>query len=114
MAESTIVEVIRMLDPPDAWTMRWHFVIDINGDGQITISDVWLWASYIFFAPGDVILLGIMLKLPSVAAFLEMTPKLVSGWWSFAISFLFWAIFLGNLSAESKRAKEERAQSPRL
>ena len=109
MAESTIVEVIRMLDPPDAWAMRWNFIIDMNGDGQITISDVWLWASYIFFAPGDVILLGIMLKLPSVAAFLEMTPKLVSGWWSLAISFLFWAICFGNLSAESKREKAKRA-----
>jgi hypothetical protein len=90
MAESTLFDVIRTLDPASAWKMRWHFVADMNGDGQVTISDVWLWAQWAFDAPGDCFLLVIMLKMQPTATFLEITPQMLSGGWSFFISLVCW------------------------
>jgi hypothetical protein len=90
MAVVTIVDLIRSVDPASAWKLHWVFVADMNGDGQVTITDVWMWGSWILFAPGDLLLLIIMLKLPNVATFLEMTPKLVYGGWSFILSIIIW------------------------
>jgi hypothetical protein len=43
-----------------AWNIRWKIAWDMNGDGMVTISDVWLWLKWIFFAPGDLLLLLLM------------------------------------------------------
>jgi hypothetical protein len=110
MLHSTVIELIRGVDPVEAWRMRWHFVADANGDGQITISDVGLWIGYFFFIPGDVLLLSIMRWLPGFAAFMEMTPKLIYGWWSGIISGFVWLTFIGNLVKEHQEAKAKRAR----
>ena len=36
---------------------RWAAQSDMNCDGAVTISDVWLWAKYVFYAPGDFMLM---------------------------------------------------------
>jgi hypothetical protein len=102
MVDASSLEFIRQLSPENAWQLRWVFNSDMNHDGQITISDVGLWASWAFFAPGDAVLLGIMLKLPGMATFFEMTPVMLYGWWSFVISLLCWLIAFSSYSTGSK------------
>lgn len=88
------------LDPATAWATRWIFVADMNRDGFITISDLWLWVKWIFYAPGDCILLGVMLQMPSLARFLEISTLMLYGWQSFAISLVVWYfVFAGALGA---------------
>jgi hypothetical protein len=29
----------------------WQFAADMNGDGVVTISDVWLWFKWLYFYP---------------------------------------------------------------
>jgi hypothetical protein len=77
-----------------AWKERWHFVADMNGDGVTTISDVWLWLKWAFFAPADWLLLITMYYATSVALFLEMTPSMLSGRFSGITSGFFWLIAL--------------------
>lgn len=90
----TPIEVARLLEPINSWHIRWMFIGDMNGDGQITISDVGLWCQWLFYAPGDFVLLAVMLKLPSVATFFELTPTMLAGGWSFAISLFIWWIMV--------------------
>ena len=74
-----------------AWERRWSLATDANGDGIITISDFWAWVEWVFFAPGDFVLLSMIIRFPDVALFLEMTPSMLSGWLSGAISMvLLW------------------------
>jgi hypothetical protein len=87
------------LDPSAAWTFRWIFVADMNGDGLITISDFWLWVKWVFYAPGDCILLGVMLQMPSLAKFFEISTLFLFGWWSFFLSlFVWWLVTAGVLN----------------
>jgi hypothetical protein len=90
MVDATSVEFIRALTPESAAQLRWAFSLDMNHDGHITITDLGMLWSWVFYAPGDFLFLVAMLKLPSVAAFLEMTPKLLYGWWSLFVSLIVW------------------------
>jgi hypothetical protein len=88
------------LSPGMAWDVRWIFLTDMNGDGVVTISDFWLWAKWVFYAPGDFMLLALMLKAPSVAGFLEITTAMLYGWWSFALSLWVWYVLVtGSIGA---------------
>jgi hypothetical protein len=71
-------------------SLRWIFVADMNRDGFVTISDVWLWMKWVFYAPGAAILFGIMLHMPSVARFFEIATTMLYGGTSFIISFFVW------------------------
>jgi hypothetical protein len=73
-----------------AWDRRWTFVQDANGDGSVTGADVAEWAGWVFFAPGDWILLGLMRTQPDTAMFLDITPELESGLLSGIISLAVW------------------------
>jgi hypothetical protein len=90
MVDVTTIDFIRELTPDNAWKLRWAFDLDMNHDGQVTITDIGMLCRWIFFAPGDCLLLGIMLKLPGVATFLELTPAYLYGWWSLFISLFTW------------------------
>ena len=96
----TFMDIPIGLDPDTAWSIRWIFVADMNRDGHITISDFWLWVQWVFYAPGDCILFGVMLQLPSVARFLEITTAMLFGGWSFVLSLLVWYfVVVGAFSA---------------
>src|SRR5262245_24471609 len=82
-----------------AWVQRWRFVWDINGDGTVTISDVYLWLSWVFFAPGYLVLLLMMQTLPTVALFLELTPNSLSGTLSGVLSAIAWLFAFGAVGA---------------
>jgi hypothetical protein len=70
----------------------------MNGDGMVTISDVWLWLKWIFFAPGDFLLLVLMKYGTSVALFLEITPANISGVLSGVISAFVWFVMIIGVS----------------
>jgi hypothetical protein len=84
-----------------AWDKRWTFVKDANGDGIVTTADVSHWAEWIFFAPGDWLILAIMKHQPDAAVFFEMTPDLQSGLLSGILSLAVWlavGAFLSSLT----------------
>jgi hypothetical protein len=79
-----------------AWNVRWSFAADMNGDGLVTISDAWLWLKWIFFAPGDLLLLLLMSHGTSVALFFEINPASLYGALSgmFSVFIWLWVIVL--------------------
>jgi hypothetical protein len=77
-----------------AWDARWKFASDMNGDGAVTFSDASLWLKWVFFAPGDLLLL-LLLKFGTVAAvFLQVSPTDLSGWISGLVSAAIWFVFI--------------------
>lgn len=57
-----------------AWNVRWQFRLDMNGDGAVTPSDAWLWLKWVVLAPGDGLLLLLMIYGTSVAHLLRLHP----------------------------------------
>ena len=74
------------------WDARWSWQNDMNGDGLVTISDVGAMTQWIFFAPGDWLLLMWMMHEPRSAFFCEITPSMLSGFLSGAMSAVVWLI----------------------
>ena len=70
----------------------WHFVADMNYDGSVTISDVWVWFKWIFFYPGDYCICWLIRKQAKIAAFLEMTVDSFGGGVSGCFSGFIWLI----------------------
>jgi hypothetical protein len=89
-----------------AFSERWQFVADMNGDGAVTISDVGLWLKWVFFAPGDALLLAFMQGLPGAALFLELNPRSVSGLLSGIISAGVWYLPIGILRETIRDARK--------
>lgn len=83
----------------DMWNVRWIFEADMNADRVISISDVWLWMKWIYFAPGDFALLLLMSKAPRLAMFLEIDVFSIFGWLSGMLSAAFFIIVISVLSA---------------
>ncbi|HSH49416.1 MAG TPA: hypothetical protein VK991_12600 [Halomonas sp.] len=77
---------------------QWAFVADINHNGSITISDVWLWFKQLYFYPGGGLLYCIIHKTPQITAFFEITFSSYGGIFSGVISFLCWLILLVGLA----------------
>jgi hypothetical protein len=70
---------------------KWQFIeraMDMNGDGAVTVSDVGLWAKWMFGLPGDYVLILVMRQFSTVAHFLEVGPALLGGLLSWGISAL--------------------------
>jgi hypothetical protein len=74
----------------DNWLARrsWQFVADMNGNGAVTIRDVWPWMNWLFFLPGDWLIL--VVGPTAVGRFLELGPGSMGGPVSAGISFLVW------------------------
>jgi hypothetical protein len=88
------------------WQARWHFAADMNGDGVFTISDVWLMAKYVYFAPGDALILSVMAVSPKLATFFEIDAGWLYGWVSSVISGIIWFWMFGTIlwaSIEEKK-----------
>ena len=94
MASGAIAEQQLRQAADIAWNLRWHLAQDMNGDGATTISDVWLWFKYIFFAPGDWLFLIIMTKATGLALFLEMSPQMLYGGLSGTLSAIVWLVIV--------------------
>ena len=63
---------------------------DMNLDGVVTISDVWLWLQWLYFLPGDLTAL-VLLDSP-VGNFFEITLSSLNGLGSGVLSFFFWFV----------------------
>jgi hypothetical protein len=63
---------------------------DMNLDGVVTISDVWLWLQWLYFLPGDLAAL-VLLDSP-VGNFFEITLGSLQGVGSGVLSFFFWFV----------------------
>jgi hypothetical protein len=69
-------------------TERFRLVADMNRDGVFTISDIWAWFNFVFFAPGDLVI-GVLYGT-AVGRFLEISPGSISGVGSGVLSFFVW------------------------
>jgi len=76
---------------------RFRFVADLTGDGLFTISDVWAWFKWVYYAPGD--LIAILLLDTSLGNFLELSSDSLSGLGSGVASLLLWLLLLGFFAA---------------
>ena len=72
----------------------WSFQMDMNWDGVVTISDIWLWIKWLYFYPGDGFLHIIITTSPSVATFFELTVNDFGGGLSGSFSFFTWFMVL--------------------
>ena len=80
-----------------AWSTRWQFAWDMNGDGLVTSADAWLWLKWIILAPGDCVLLLLMMHGAPVASFLQLHPgSSLAGFLSALISAVVW-LFIASL-----------------
>jgi hypothetical protein len=70
----------------------WKFLADMNYDGLVTISDVWLWFKWLFFYPGDFIILYTIKILAPLATFFEISTDNYGGWLSGILSIISWLI----------------------
>ena len=70
----------------------WSFVADMNFDGSISISDVWLWIKWLYFYPGDGLVYLLLNKAPSIASFFEMAISSYGGVFSGIVSLVFFGI----------------------
>ncbi len=92
-----------MIDDP----RQWKFVADMNFNGNVTISDVWLWCKWLYFYPGDW-LLGLMIhKIPLYANSLELSYDDYGGFLSGVISFFVYSSLLWLLIKTIEEIKED-------
>lgn len=72
---------------------RWVIATDMNCDGAVTISDVALWVSWLFYLPGDGFL-WLLMQYPEAVVFLELMPSAYGEWISAILSVMGWLIAL--------------------
>lgn len=77
----------------DPMAQRWIFYKDANFDGAITISDVWLWIKWLYFAPGDLIIY-LVSQSSGLRAFFELSEESYGNWFSAMVGVPFAAIAL--------------------
>ena len=73
---------------------RWGFAWDMNGDGSVTLTDVWLLLGWVFHLPGDAVLALVLNNAPGFARFLELSVGQYGGLLTGVISFAVWSIIL--------------------
>ena len=59
---------------------QWKWVADMNADGIVTISDVWLWIEWLFYWPGDGFIYILIHKFSTFAQFFELTSADYGEW----------------------------------
>jgi len=92
----TPTDIAHLKDAAEAaWQARWQLSWDMNNDGSVSIGDFWLFLRWVFFVPGDFVLLLMMLHATTIALYLGMGVKLLSGAISGAISAVVWIVTFG-------------------
>lgn len=84
------------------WHARWQLEFDMNHDGAITISDVWAWLMWLYFAPGDFIILGTVKYFPALAKFFEIDASMTYGRLSFCLSTILYLLWILGLAFEDR------------
>ena len=75
----------------------WNFVADMNYDGQISISDIWLWFKWFYFYPGDWIIKFLINNIPSVANFLKISYEDYGGFLSGVVSLVTFFLIISGI-----------------
>lgn len=71
-------------------TRQWGFILDMNRDGSVTISDVLLWMKWLFYYPGDFLHSVLIAVAPGIARFLDLSPASYGGWGAGLVSAYVW------------------------
>lgn len=91
------------------------FALDMNADGQLTVSDVAQWLYRAFFLPGDTLLWALAVHAPEVANFLELPGAGYGSVASALISGAVWlVVFLLLVGTISRVRAADRAVTGRL
>ena len=90
---------------------RWNFVADMNFDGLINATDVWLWLKWIFFYPGDFIMQYMLKHAPLLAKGLEVTLESFGGAGSGVLS--LWVFMAATMICEATVLKRTAVQQQR-
>lgn len=63
---------------------QWEFISDMDYNGAVTVSDVWLWVKWLYFLPGDFIVRLFLEEgtLSTLSTFLEISLASYGGFWS--------------------------------
>lgn len=69
---------------------------DMNRDGAVSVSDIWLWIQYGFYLPGNMCL-GVVAYIPGLETFFEITPASICGTAAGVISAVFWLFLIGGI-----------------
>jgi hypothetical protein len=94
-----------------SYARLWKFVADMNSDGSVTISDVWLWFKWLYFYPGDGLLHLLMKGFPDITDFFEITEFNYGGLLSGIISFVIWLCLLISPFAIREDYQAERLEN---
>jgi len=54
---------------------QWSFSSDMNNSGSVTITDVGLWSSWLFYYPGDYLIKLLIEKTPGVSGFFDISTS---------------------------------------
>ena len=92
MAVSTTAQQQLRIAADLAWDARWRFTWDMNG--AMNGADTWLWLKWVFFAPGDLLLLLLMKQRTDAAVFLQINPSDLSGWIAGLLSAAIWLVLI--------------------
>ena len=74
------------------------FLLDMNGDGILTIRDVLAWLVWLFYYPGDLAVF-LTTRMPNLARFLEVSFTSCRSTFSEVISSIFWGAISGSFLA---------------
>ena len=92
------------------WNAPWRFAAEMHGSDVFTITNVWLMMKYVYFAPGDLLILSLMVANPKLAAFLELDASKLYGWASGVISGIAWLTALSAVRAVASAIVEKRGR----
>jgi len=73
---------------------NWSFVADMNYSGSVTVTDVGLWAQWLFFYPGDIVIYIMTNFFPQSSDLLGVSLGSYGGVISFLLSFVLWWLVL--------------------
>ena len=101
----------------------WEMIrADMNYDGLVTISDIWLWVKWLFFLPGDSAIWLVTDRASEFAIFLELSAADYGGWLSGFLSVIGWLLALmliavpqiiAELVTEDQRTRQKVRESPK-
>ena len=80
-------------------------LLDRNGDGAVTISDIWRFIGDVLHLPGDLVIEPTLKAGGDVPRFLEMSCKGMGGGWSTAMSLFAWFICWGVVYGAIREAR---------
>lgn len=85
---------VAFFHPPVFDHARWQPVMDMNRDGQFTVTDLFYWCFWLFYLPGDVVI-SVLMQMPAPAAFFELDGQSFGGIGSLLMSSLYWWLMGG-------------------